>query len=126
MSGVRVSARRRLWDSCDVDFSVTSVERDGIEIVTVSGDLDAHAAPTLQTELDPKSANGARLVVDLSGVDFIDSTGLGVLVTTLKHVRESGGSLAVVVVAARVRKVFAITGLDHVITLRGTLDEALG
>ncbi len=94
-------------------------------MVTASGELDAYSAPMLQAQLDPVSQRaGAALVVDLSAVGFIDSTGLGVLVTTLKHVRESEGSLDVVVTAPRVLKVFALTGLDVVIPLHATLDEA--
>ena len=83
-------------------------------------------ARALQAELNPRSQQpGAALVVDLTDVGFIDSTGLGVLVTTLKHVREAGGTLDVVVTSRRVLKVFALTGLDVVIPLHSTLDEAL-
>jgi anti-sigma B factor antagonist len=66
-----------------------------------------------------------ELVVDLSSVGFIDSTGLGILVSTLKHVRESDGRLDVVVATPRVLKVFSLTGLDVVIPLHATLDGAL-
>jgi anti-sigma B factor antagonist len=101
-------------------------ERDGRSIVTAAGELDVHSAPVLQAKLDPLTgrAEGA-LVVDLTDVVFIDSTGLGVLVIALKRVREAGGTLDVVVTAKRVLKVFALTGLDVVIPLRATLDEAL-
>lgn len=95
-------------------------------VVTVTGELDAHSAPALETAVIAHShQSGASLVVDLSQVDFIDSTGLGVLVTALKHVREVGGALDVVVSAPRVWKVFALTGLDAVIPLHATLAEAL-
>jgi len=95
-------------------------------VVTGAGDLDVHSAPQLQTELDPIAQRaGAAIVVDLSAVGFIDSTGLGVLVTTLKHVRESAGTLDVVVSSPRVLKVFTLTGLDVVIPLHQTLAEAM-
>ena len=65
-------------------------------------------------------------MVDLSQVDFLDSTGLSVLVKTLKRVREvEGGSLAVVVTADRVAKVFRLTGLDTLIPLHPTVDSAV-
>ena len=109
-----------------MDFTVDVTEWAGRTVVSASGELDAHSAPALQTALDPLSqAPEAALVVNLSEVGFIDSTGLGVLVTTLKHVRESGGRLDVVVAAPRVLKVFALTGLDVVIPLHETLDQAL-
>lgn len=105
---------------------MTSAERDGRSVITATGELDAHSAPALQSQLEPLTARpNASLVVDLTDVGFIDSTGLGVLVTALKHVREVDGRLDVVVVSPRVLKVLAITGLDVVIPLHSTLDEAL-
>ena len=125
----RTIVRRRgdvLCQSERVDFSVDVVSHADRTVVVVAGELDAHTAPALQAELDPLSRQaGVAIVVDLTDVPFIDSTGLGILVTTLKHVREVGGSLDVVVVAPRVLKVFALTGLDVVIPLHATLAEAL-
>jgi anti-sigma B factor antagonist len=115
-----------LCHSRKVDFGVGVSQRGDRSVVTVEGELDVHTAPALLAELDPLSRRtGAAIIVDLTLVPFIDSTGLGVLVATLKHVRESEGSLDVVVVAPRVLKVFALTGLDVVIPLHSTLDEAL-
>ncbi len=95
-------------------------------VVSASGDVDVHSAPVLEAAVAPLSRRaGVALVVDLSGVEFIDSTGLGVIVTTLKHVREADGTLSVVVSTPRVLKVFALTGLDVVIPLHATLAEAL-
>lgn len=109
-----------------MDFTVSVSEHDGRTVVTAAGELDAHAAPVLEAEIGPASATpGGHLIVDLSGVSFIDSTGLGVLVTALKHTREAAGTLDVVVATPRVLKVFGLTGLDVVIPLHSTLDEAL-
>lgn len=109
-----------------MDFTVSVSETDGRSIVTAAGELDAHAAPVLEAETGPASRQpGGRLIVDLTGVDFIDSTGLGVLVGALKHAREADGTLDVVVATPRVLKVLALTGLDVVIPLHSTLDEAL-
>lgn len=107
-----------------MEFAVTSSQSDGRSIVTVVGEFDAHVASQVQDVIDPLLQGPATVVVDLSGVPFIDSTGLGVLVTTLKRIREAGGTLDVVAAAPRVLKVFAITGLDVVIPLHSTLDEA--
>lgn len=109
-----------------MEFALDVSERDGRTIVTAAGELDVHTAPGLKSRLDALSqVPEPALVVDLADVGFIDSTGLGVLVTTLKHVRESGGTLDVVVSSPRVLRVFALTGLDVVIPLHATLDEAL-
>ncbi|MDQ5975842.1 MAG: anti-sigma factor antagonist [Actinomycetota bacterium] len=115
-----------LCDSRRVDFTVETREVGGITVVVVAGELDAHSAPTLDAVLSPLSQrHEGELVVDLSSVGFIDSTGLGILVSTLKHVRESDGRLDVVVATPRVLKVFSLTGLDVVIPLHATLDGAL-
>lgn len=115
-----------LCHSRRVDFAVDVSQRDGCTVVTASGELDVHTAPALKEQLDALSqVPNPCLIVDLGEVGFIDSTGLGVLVSTLKHVRESGGSLDVVVASPRVLRVFALTGLDVVIPLHATLDEAL-
>lgn len=109
-----------------MDFEVSQAQVGNRTVVSASGELDAHSAPLLEAQLDPASQQPeTSLVVDLSGVGFIDSTGLGVLVATLKHVREAGGSLDVVVSTPRVLKVFALTGLDVVIPLHETLESAL-
>ncbi len=109
-----------------MDFEVVTTQAAGRSVVTVTGELDAHVAPDLQAAIDPALQQaGPAIVVDLTGVPFIDSTGLGVLVTTLKRVREAEGTLDVVASAPRVLKVFALTGLDVVIPLHATLDEAL-
>lgn len=109
-----------------MDFTVDTDEREGRRVVTAAGELDAHSAPLLQEALEPLTqVPGIGLVIDLSAVGFIDSTGLGVIVTALKHVREASGSLDVVVQSPRVLKVFALTGLDVVIPLHETLDQAL-
>jgi anti-sigma B factor antagonist len=110
-----------------VEFTVTTSTEGDAAVVAAAGELDAHTAPALAAAVDPLAdrAQGA-LVIDLSGVDFVDSTGLGVLVGALKRVREAGGRLDVVVTSPRVLKVLGLTGLDVVIPLHATLDDALG
>jgi len=109
-----------------MDFTVSTREERDRSIVACAGELDAHSAPLLEAQLGPlAAATGASIVVDLSEVGFIDSTGLGVLVTTLKHVREVDGRLDVVVTSSRVLKVFTITGLNAVIPVHASLDAAL-
>lgn len=115
-----------LCHSRSMQFSVQSSERSGRTVLTVAGELDVHTAPELESTLGPLTRlAGAAVVVDLTAVKFIDSTGLGVLVTGLKHVREHDGSLDVVATTPRVLRVFSLTGLDAVIPLHATLEEAL-
>lgn len=70
---------------------------------------------------------GARhVVVDLGRVDFLDSTGLGVLVGALKRLRSVGGSFALVCDKEPLLKIFRITALDQVFPLYPTVDAAIG
>ena len=101
-------------------------DEDGRTIVAATGEVDVYTAPVLDEALSTAVSGGAtRLVVALSGVDFLDSPGLSVLVKALKRVRDSDGSLDVVVTAERVNKVFRITGLDQVIPVHASLADAL-
>ncbi len=92
---------------------------DDTVVVSPRGEIDAYTAPQLRHELARASADGPvrRLVVDLSGVTFIDSSGLGVLIGALRRQRERDGSLAVVLPPSPIRRIFEITALDRVLTL---------
>jgi anti-sigma B factor antagonist len=110
-----------------VDLEVSSREESGRAVVVAVGEVDVFTAPTLDAELGRLTGEGRTdIVVDLSGVEFLDSTGLSVLVKTLKRVREAGGRLDVIVTADRVAKVFRITGLDQLIPLHASMADALG
>lgn len=109
-----------------MDLDVSTREEGGRVVVAAIGEVDVFTAPQLDAELSRLTGDGRTdLVVDLSRVDFLDSTGLSVLVKTLKRVRETDGRLDVVVTAERVAKVFRLTGLDQLIPLHPSVAEAL-
>ena len=109
-----------------MELDVTTRQESGCTVVTVVGEVDVYTAPTLDEALSATIAEGNTcVVVDLTAVDFLDSTGLSVLVKALKRIREADGSLDVVVSADRVAKVFRLTGLDKVIPLHAALADAL-
>ncbi len=101
---------------------------------TVSGDtavirsperLTMVAAPRLKQLVDATVRDGApRVVVDLSGTDFIDSSGLGALVGGLKVARQGGGDLRLACAGTQVRTVLGLTNLDRVLRLHDTVDDA--
>ena len=81
-------------------------------VVVVTGELDVGFAPLLRTRLlELMNAGKTDIVVDLSAVEFIDSTGLGVLIRALRQLRERGGDLRLVVNRPDVLRIFDITGL---------------
>lgn len=109
-----------------MDLSVTSREQDGRTIVTVGGEIDVYTAPVLREKLNELVSEGNHhLVVDMEAVDFLDSTGLGVLVGGLKKVRQHEGSLHLVCTGEKILKVFRITGLTKVFPIHDSVDEAL-
>ena len=95
-------------------------------VLTVVGELDVVGAPELrQHVLREVAAGHHQLVLDLTGVAYIDSFGLGVVIGALKRVRLLDGDLRLVVPEARVRRVFEICELDRVFTLHRDLDQAM-
>ena len=95
-------------------------------ILRVTGEIDVYTAPKLRQQLVQLVEDGARhLVVDLSAVEFLDSTGLGVLVGGLKRMRALSGSFALVCDQERILKIFRITGLDRIFTIVPTEQAGL-
>ncbi|HEU5003615.1 MAG TPA: STAS domain-containing protein [Actinomycetota bacterium] len=95
-------------------------------IVRVSGEVDVLTASALQDALAVAAAEGPQVVVDLRGVDFLDSTGLSALVFGLKRARERGGDLSVVCQHRQILKVLDITGLSRILQVYADLAEATG
>jgi anti-sigma B factor antagonist len=90
----------------------------GREVVAVRGEIDVATSPALREELYQLIDGGAReVVVDLSGLGFIDSSGLGVLVAALKHMRERDGQLVLSGLVQPALRVFEITDLTTLFTL---------
>lgn len=108
-----------------MDLRLVGTEVPGATVVAVDGELDAVSAPQLDEFLTPLVAEGGRVVLDLSGVEFLDSTGLGVVIKSLAAARDAGGELTAVVTSPRVSKVFTITGVDQMMVLRDSVDAAL-
>lgn len=109
-----------------MDLRVEVSERDGWSVLEVGGEVDVATAPKLREQLiSLVNDEHYRIVVDLEHVDFIDSTGLGVLIGALKRVRTHDGDLALVCAEARILKVFEITGLLNVFTVHPSVDAAV-
>lgn len=94
-------------------------------IVEVTGDLDISTAQDLRDYIQPLVDQRARcLVLDLRGVDFMDSSALGVLVVLFKDLRDEGGRLCVAAPTPAVRSVLALTSVDRVIDVHDTVEQA--
>jgi anti-sigma B factor antagonist len=109
-----------------VNLDLETSQRNGSSVVTLRGEIDVYTAPRLRQALIDLVEEGATdIVVDMSAVEFLDSTGLGVLVGGLKRVKSQEGELKLVVSQDRIMKIFDITGLAKVFPMFGSLDEAV-
>ena len=109
-----------------MDLKLGHYSKDGIEVIDVAGTIDIDTAPRLRELLiDLVSTNSYQLIVNLERVEFLDSTGLGVLVGGLKRVRAHDGSLDLVCTQERILKIFRITGLTNVFAIHDTVDQAI-
>lgn len=110
----------------DLTFEIAEKRVDGVSVVTVTGEIDVATAPDLKECLVTQADDGiSAIVVDLSGVSFIDSTALGVLVGAFRRQEEAGGTLKLVVTEPRILKVLEITALTSVFPVFASVEEAV-
>ena len=110
-----------------MDFSVEyTVTDEGIVVLVVSGPMDVATVPQLRDLMVRLIDEGHhRLVLDLGGVDFIDSIGLGVIVGVVHRLRPHDGSVVVAAPSEQVRQVLQITQLARVVALHDTTAAAV-
>ena len=110
-----------------IDFKVeTEFVGDETHVVSVAGELDMYTAPPFEQQvLDALDSGRGRVVVDLSGCEFIDSTALGILLTATQRLGEQSDRLVLVTADRSIVKVFEISGLDRTFTIVPTRASAL-
>ena len=98
------------------DMNVTTEE--AATVIELIGDLDFHTARRLREKILELHAQGTKdLVLDMSALDFIDSSGLSVLVAGLKRLKNSDGNLTLRSVPDQTRRVLEVSGLSRVLTI---------
>lgn len=108
-----------------MQFEVNVAPVGAWTVVAVAGEIDVATAPRLRKEAIAIVADGHHLVVlDLEAVDFLDSTGLGVLIGVLRRINAVGGELRLVCSTPRILDLFTLTGLDRVFDLRESVADA--
>ncbi len=110
-----------------VELKVSSQPAGNHTVVSVVGEIDLYTAPRLHSELAAALGGDGpvRVVVDMSGVEFCDSTGMNVLLAAHRRAKETGGDLELAGPRATVRKVLHVTGLETVFTVRDGADGAV-
>jgi len=108
-----------------MEFDVKTEHSGATCTLALTGEVDVYTSPRLKQELiDLIEAGCVDIVVDLDALSFIDSSGLGVLVSGLRRAKEHGGTLRLVCTNDSILKIFRITGLDKVFPLFTTVEEA--
>ncbi|MEO8744034.1 MAG: STAS domain-containing protein [Candidatus Dormiibacterota bacterium] len=99
---------------------------NGVAVVAPTGRLDVAGAPTFKEAIGEALKNGqSKVVIDMEGVSFVDSTGLGSVIAALKQVRSSQGELRLAAPNQQVRVVLELTTLDRVFPYYASVEDAL-
>lgn len=108
-------------------FNITRSDTAEALIVQVQGEVDIHTSPALESALQEAVNDGKSAVwVDLSDVSFMDSSGLGALIASLRVAKANSKELVLVSPQPAVNRVLAMTGLDKVFSIRAASDGAAG
>lgn len=94
-------------------------------ILEIEGEIDVYTSPQLKQDIVKLAEQGTKhLIINLSKVEYLDSTGLGVLIGGLKRFREKEGNLVLVGPGMRILRIFEITGLDKIFDIYATEADA--
>jgi anti-sigma B factor antagonist len=106
-------------------MEIDKSEHDGITLLAARGRLNMVSAPRLKSAVDESVASGRpRIVVDLAGIEFIDSSGLGALIGGLKTARQASGDLRIAGAGDQVTTVLGLTNLDRILRPYTSVEEA--
>lgn len=110
-----------------LELSIESKRLEGnIGLITITGEVDVYTSPRVRSAMLEHLDNGCTsLIVDLSAVDYLDSSGLGTLVAGLKRSKEHGGQVILVSPKPRIVRVLEVTGLDQVFSILASVEEAV-
>jgi anti-sigma B factor antagonist len=109
-----------------VELSVSQQSVGEYPVLAVRGEVDVYSAPALADGLNTLIDSGTKaVIVDLTEVGFLDSTGLGVLVAARSAAADAGRSLPIACAHERILKLFKITGLDAVFEIHPSVDAAV-
>lgn len=97
---------------------------EGVTIVAVQGEVDLATTPQLSAALYEAAAAGSQIIVDLSAVTYMDSSGFGTLLGATKRLRPTGGTLHLVGCSTNVERMLVITRLNTIFSIHRTEAEA--
>ncbi len=106
-----------------VNFTV----RSRTLIVSVNGDIDQHNAGSIREQIDLRISheNVKKLIFDFSGLDFMDSSGIGIIIGRYKLMTALGGSVSIIVTKPTIKKLLELSGIKRIIKICPSLSDAL-
>ncbi|WP_228409420.1 anti-sigma F factor antagonist [Radiobacillus deserti] len=110
-----------------MSLSVKFTKKENVLLVRLTGELDHHAAENLKAEwqMAIRESNTEHVVLNLGDLDFMDSSGLGVILGRYKEVTQAGGEMVVCAISPVVKRLFDMSGLFKIIRLEETEEFAL-
>ena len=107
-------------------MDITIRENNDVVIMDINGEIDLYNAPDIKENIKNQMESGkTNIVINLDKVSYIDSSGIGVLISSLSNLKKAGGSLKIINVYASVRKVFELTKLTSFFDIYDSEQEAL-
>jgi anti-sigma B factor antagonist len=101
-----------------MNINIEITDSNDLVTINVAGEIDVYTAPKLRETLFPLAERpSVNMIINLSGVEYMDSTGIGVFVGTFKNVRSSNGDFQLVGLSDRLKRLFEITGLADIMNI---------
>ncbi|MBD3295906.1 MAG: anti-sigma factor antagonist [Candidatus Omnitrophica bacterium] len=107
-------------------MQISVEEKNGVSIFRVNGDIDINSSPDVKKSFDEAIRNKKdKIVINLSEVNYVDSSGLATLVEILKNIRPFGGKMKITNLSSKVKGLFEITKLDKLFDLSDEENDAV-
>lgn len=107
-------------------MEISQRNADNVEILDINGEIDLYNAPEIKSKItELMEAGKSDIIINLEKVSYIDSSGIGVLISSLSNLKKAGGSLKIINVFASVRKVFELTKLTSFFDIYDSEEEAM-
>jgi anti-sigma B factor antagonist len=96
-----------------------------VTLVEMAGDIDSNTAPQAQERILPLVQPAAKILLEMSGIDYMSSAGLRMLLSMYRQVSRQNGSIVLVGLAEEIKDTMSVTGFLNFFTIRDTVDEGL-
>lgn len=106
-----------------MEINVKSIAQ--VTVVEIAGDIDSNTAPQAQEQILPLAQQAARILLDMSGVEYMSSAGLRMLLSMYRQMSRQDGSMVLVGLSEEIKDTMSVTGFLNFFTTRDTVDEGL-